>query len=97
MKNRFMFITFSPSHGSPILIEKLGKKSVFVCSGISGDGERVVSRLRGPESYTLSALTALASVERVLAGRAPPGFQTPGKAFGPDFILEIPGVERFDD
>jgi short subunit dehydrogenase-like uncharacterized protein len=60
-------------------------------------GGRVVSRLRGPEGYTLTALTSLAVVERVLAGQAPPGFQTPSLAYGADFVLEIPGVERTDE
>ena len=54
------------------------------------------SWLRGPEGYTTTALTALAVVEGVLAGAAKPGFQTPGKLFGGDFILTIPGFERFD-
>ncbi len=58
---------------------------------------RAVSRIRGPEGYTLTALTALAAVGKVLAGRAPPGFQTPSRAFGPDFIVEIPGVVRTDE
>jgi hypothetical protein len=35
-------------------------------------------------------------VKRVLAGDAPPGYQTPGKAFGPDFVLEGEGVTRED-
>jgi short subunit dehydrogenase-like uncharacterized protein len=59
-------------------------------------GGRVVSRLRGPEGYTLTALTALAVLECVLAGDLSPGFQTPGRVYGPDFILGIPGVERTD-
>jgi short subunit dehydrogenase-like uncharacterized protein len=59
-------------------------------------GRRAVSRLAGPEGYTLTALTALALVERVLAGEAPPGFQTPSRAYGADFILGIPGVTRSD-
>jgi short subunit dehydrogenase-like uncharacterized protein len=59
-------------------------------------GRRVLSRLRGPEGYTLTALTALAAVERVLAGEAPPGFQTPARAFGADFIFGIPGITRSD-
>ena len=41
-------------------------------------------------------LTALAAVERVLAGAHPPGFQTPSRAYGPDFILDIEGVTRED-
>jgi short subunit dehydrogenase-like uncharacterized protein len=59
-------------------------------------GRRAVSRLSGPEGYTLTMLTALALVERVLAGEAPPGFQTPSRAYGADFILRIHGVVRTD-
>lgn len=59
-------------------------------------GEHATSRLRGPETYTLTAQTALAAAERVLGGDAKPGFQTPSLAFGKDFILEIDGVERED-
>lgn len=62
-----------------------------------GRGAKVVARLRGPDGYTLTALAALAVVERVLAGGAVPGFQTPGGLFGPDFILGVPGVQRKDD
>jgi short subunit dehydrogenase-like uncharacterized protein len=60
------------------------------------DGNRVVSRLRTPDGYTLTALTAVAAAEKVLAGGAKPGFQTPSRAFGADFILEIEGTERED-
>jgi short subunit dehydrogenase-like uncharacterized protein len=59
-------------------------------------GERVRSRLRTPDGYTLTALTAVAAARRVLAGRTTAGFQTPSLAFGADFILEITGVERED-
>ncbi len=54
------------------------------------------SRLQTPEGYTLTALTSLAIVERVLAGGVPIGFQTPSLAFGPDFVLGIEGVSRQD-
>jgi short subunit dehydrogenase-like uncharacterized protein len=60
-------------------------------------GGRAVSRLRGPEGYTLTVLTSLAVVGRVLDGQAPPGYQTPSLAYGPDFVLDIPGVERKDE
>jgi short subunit dehydrogenase-like uncharacterized protein len=62
-----------------------------------GEGRRAVSRLATPEGYTLTARAALAVVERVLAGQAPAGFQTPGKAYGPDFVLGIEGVTRTDE
>lgn len=53
----------------------------------------VEATLTGPDPYRLTVLTALAAVERVLRGQAPTGFSTPSKAFGPEFILEIPGMD----
>lgn len=57
-------------------------------------GNRAVSQLKGPEGYTFTVRTALAIVQRVLAGQAPSGFRTPSLAYGPDLVLEIEGVER---
>jgi short subunit dehydrogenase-like uncharacterized protein len=59
-------------------------------------GGRAVSRLRGPDGYTWTVTCALAVLERVLAGVVGPGFQTPALAFGPDFVMSQPGVERVD-
>jgi short subunit dehydrogenase-like uncharacterized protein len=60
------------------------------------NGHRVVGRLETPEAYTLTAHSALAAVERVIAGEAGTGFQTPSLAFGADFVLAIEGVSRRD-
>lgn len=57
-----------------------------------GAGKTVSARLVGPETYKWTYLTAVHIVERILAGDAPPGFQTPSKAFGPDLILEVGGA-----
>ena len=59
-------------------------------------GRRVRARLEGPEAYNFTALSATAAAKRVLAGQAKPGFQTPATVFGPDFVLEVPGVKRSD-
>ena len=59
-------------------------------------GARASAVLIGPEGYTFTARTAVAVVERVLGGQAPPGFQTPARAYGPDFVLEIEGTSRKD-
>jgi len=59
-------------------------------------GNRFASRLQCPEGYTLTALTALAAMKKVLAGQTTAGFQTPSLAYGADFILEIEGVVRED-
>jgi short subunit dehydrogenase-like uncharacterized protein len=60
-------------------------------------GGRVASRIRGPEGYTLTASSAVAIVARVLKDETPPGFQTPSLAYGPDFVLTLPGVSRSDE
>jgi short subunit dehydrogenase-like uncharacterized protein len=59
-------------------------------------GRRLSARLDGPEGYTFTARSAIRAVERVMAGEVRPGFQTPSKAFGPDFVLDISGVKRMD-
>lgn len=59
-------------------------------------GNTATATLTTPEGYTLTALTALQVVQKVLAGNAPIGYQTPAKAYGANFILEINGVKRQD-
>jgi short subunit dehydrogenase-like uncharacterized protein len=59
-------------------------------------GNRAISRMRTPHAYTLTAAASLEIVRRVLAGDAPPGYQTPAKAYGPDLVMEIGGVTRED-
>lgn len=58
------------------------------------EGNRVIARMRTPDPYDLTVVTALRATERVLNGEVSPGFQTPAMAFGPDFALTVDGVER---
>jgi short subunit dehydrogenase-like uncharacterized protein len=60
-------------------------------------GHKVEATLETPGGYQLTILSALACLERTLAGQAPAGFSTPSKAFGKDLILRIPGVELVPD
>lgn len=60
------------------------------------EGNRVVARQQGPDGYTMTALTALNIVQKILDGNFTPGFQTPAKAYGADLILEIEGLSRQD-
>jgi short subunit dehydrogenase-like uncharacterized protein len=59
-------------------------------------GRRVRARLRSPEAYTFTATSAVAIARRVLAGDLEAGFQTPGRVYGPDFVLGLDGVLRED-
>ncbi len=56
------------------------------------EGRSVEARLETIEPYRLTVHTALAAVERVLHGHLTPGFTTPARAFGRDFILQFPGT-----
>ncbi len=56
-------------------------------------GQAVEATLTTPSAYRLTVLTALAAVERMLTGNVSSGFQTPAKAFGSEFILNIPDVQ----
>ena len=70
--------------------------SVLHGEAVNAAGEKVVSRLRTPEGYSLTAMTGLEIVRRVLAGEAVPCYQTPSMVFGPDFITEFEGCDRTD-
>ena len=69
--------------------ERAAGRSVLLGIAEDAQGNRVTSRLTTPEGYTLTAQTSLKIVEKVLAGEAVPGFQTPSSAFGPDFITSF--------
>jgi short subunit dehydrogenase-like uncharacterized protein len=59
-------------------------------------GGRAVSRLRTRDAYAFTPHAACAVVARVLAGDVEPGFQTPARVYGSDFVMTIPGVTRED-
>jgi short subunit dehydrogenase-like uncharacterized protein len=60
-------------------------------------GRTAVARQQTPDGYDLTVQAALAAVSRVRAGAVAPGYHTPATAFGPDFVLELPGVTRTDE
>lgn len=70
--------------------------AVLIGEAVNAAGDRVVSKLRTPEGYTLTAMTSLEVVRRVLGGDAVPGFQTPSMVFGADFITGFDGCIRQD-
>lgn len=57
------------------------------------EGRAVEATLETLEGYALTALTAVACLQHVLGGAVKPGFATPSKAFGKDFILQFPDVD----
>lgn len=57
-------------------------------------GRTATLRLAMADGYTLTVLTTLDIVQRVLGGHAPIGFQTPSGAYGSELIFGIEGVHK---
>lgn len=68
-------------------------RSIFWGQVSDASGRSVEGHLTAPDGYALTVLTALAAVEHVLSEGIGAGFFTPSKAFGKDFIRQIPGCE----
>jgi short subunit dehydrogenase-like uncharacterized protein len=91
---KLLLHTVKPGPG----VEALANSRTDVWGEVTDDaGGRAVSRLHGPEAGVVwTVQCALAAVQRVLTGDAPPGYQTPATAYGPDFVLDGEGVTRED-
>lgn len=59
---------------------------------VDADGREFEATVQTPGGYRLTVLTALECLSRVLRGKVGAGFHTPSRAFGSDFVFDIPGV-----
>jgi short subunit dehydrogenase-like uncharacterized protein len=80
----------------PSAATRSARRSVVLGEATDAAGRRVLARQRHPDAYAFSALAAVELAERALRGEAPPGWQTPSTAYGPDLVLSLPGVSRED-
>jgi short subunit dehydrogenase-like uncharacterized protein len=78
---------------SPSAAQREGQQASLWGRASDAAGRSVEATLVVHSGYKLTALTALASADRVLAGNVPLGFSTPSRAFGKEFILSIAGTE----
>jgi short subunit dehydrogenase-like uncharacterized protein len=92
---RRVIAPFIPTGSTP---EQRARTHAHVWGEVTDDhGGMAISRLHGPEAgVDWTALAALGAVKKVLAGQFQPGYQTPGRVFGADFVLEAEGVVRED-
>jgi short subunit dehydrogenase-like uncharacterized protein len=73
-----------------------GRAMVVVAEAEDDRGRRASARLQTPEAYEFTGITAAAIVNRVLDGDVEPGFQTPSRVYGRDFVLGFADVVRED-
>lgn len=74
--------------------EKRAKASSYIWGEVSNGSKTVRALHSMPEGYTLTALSSLKIIEKILQGDYEPGYQTPATAYGADLFLEIPGAKR---
>jgi short subunit dehydrogenase-like uncharacterized protein len=86
--------TFAPVGPPPDAQEKRQTQIVSTVSNAAGD--TASAELITPEAYLLTFHSTLLVARRVIDGHWEPGFQTVGKVYGPDLVLEVPGVSRVD-
>jgi short subunit dehydrogenase-like uncharacterized protein len=72
------------------------REMVIVAEAEDRRGNRAAARLRTPEAYAFTGETAASVAARVLAGDVEPGFQTPARVYGSEFVETLPGVVRED-
>jgi short subunit dehydrogenase-like uncharacterized protein len=77
--------------------EQRAKSKSLVWGEVSNaSGETRRARLRGPEGYTLTAMSSLLITSKILGKDFKTGFQTPAGCYGADLVMEIPGTFRED-
>lgn len=57
-------------------------------------GRKATVTLKSPDGYTLTMYSCLLMAQKICRGEWKAGYQTPGTAYGAEFVMEIPGVER---
>lgn len=74
--------------------EERAGRSAAIWGEVTDGRQRVTARILCPHPYTFTAMGMVESAVRVAAGGSEPGFQTPGTAFGADYVLEFEGTRR---
>ena len=79
-------------HGPNAAVRESGHADLWgKATGIGG--QSVEGRLRTPEGYKTTVITALACVRHTLSESPEPGYHTPSSAFGAGLIRHLPGFE----
>jgi short subunit dehydrogenase-like uncharacterized protein len=76
----------------PTASDRASAFAVVVAEAEDEGGARAWARLRTPEVYTFSAISAVAAAERASHDDVEIGFQTPSRVWGADFVTRLPGV-----
>ena len=74
--------------------EERAKAPVFVWGEVRAAGRTMTATIRVPNGYTVTTDASIAIARRLLAGGAQPGFTTPARLMGADFVTSLPGASK---
>lgn len=80
----------------PSALQRQSERCVVVAEAEDSWRRRSCARLETPDGYSFTAEAAMAIAQRVTRGDFRPGFQTPGKVYGANFVLGLAGSRRED-
>jgi short subunit dehydrogenase-like uncharacterized protein len=80
----------------PNQAERIGHHSTVWTEAMDALGRSSKAILSTPDPYDFTANSALEIASRITALPVPLGLVTPSQAFGPDFVLGLPGCSRTD-
>lgn len=78
----------------PSETQRQHEKCVVVAEAEDSWRRRGCARLVTPNGYDFTAEAATTIARRVMRGDFRPGFQTPGKVYGPNFVIGLAGSQR---
>jgi short subunit dehydrogenase-like uncharacterized protein len=85
---------YAPEGPPPGALET--RQTRIVSTATNDAGESASAAMITPEGYLLTFHSTLIVAKRVIDGHWESGFQTVGKVYGPNLVLEIAGVSRVD-
>ncbi len=74
--------------------EERVKTPVFVWGEARAAGRTITARVRVANGYTVTTDASIAIARRLLAGGVSPGFTTPARLMGADFVTSLPGASK---
>ena len=74
--------------------EERAKTPVYVWGEARAAGRAITARVRVPNGYTVTTDASIAIARRLLAGGVSPGFTTPARLMGADFVASLPGASK---
>lgn len=80
----------------PTVEQRASRRATVVVEIEDVRGKKHAARLSTPEAYTFTATVAAQILQRVAGGDTEPGFQTPGRLFGPQLVFGMAGVNWTD-